>query len=346
MVHILVRRGQTALRISRWLGGMPPKDFFNICGDGYISAINTEAEFLAIVSIDTHSQQDKQELAAAFSANYGPFSGSAALGAALQSLIQNRTVNVSVIRSGPTGLLPSLKSVNDLVKYAQGFPDLVNQSNTAVTGSVVVSPYSLVSSTVSIPSSDPGLERLWDVYMDYLQLRNSYKYAQGHLGEFACVDSAALDQKIEDIDKWLNEAVLVAQDCLAGRRICNNFYPPPAKLDRLVRFDRTDTYHVSVDHLYNFVRALPQGFQCRLLSTSGTWNRYGGDPNGRDAESCTTTQARVDNAQAVLVAPRFDSDFDNNRGQCHYVLGCMQNGSSHALTCPAMPTSPATPNRQ
>src|SRR5690606_24472867 len=125
--HALTPEAQKILATDR-------EQFFDTCGDAFVSQKTEGGEFYAVVEFKSRSKEHKKKVQAKIRASGGTWRLGANVQQIMESLAQIAETNVRLIRFGGSGALPELGSPEDgeyssLIDYALGFPAIVAPGN-------------------------------------------------------------------------------------------------------------------------------------------------------------------------------------------------------------------------
>ncbi len=107
--------------------------FFQTYGDLYVAGIDAGAELLAVLQIDSTSDEAKQEVKASWDASYSGGFSAATKGEIDNVLSSAKTSSSKVFRcrvvGGPGGALPAQLTLEDLIDFGLKFPSTVTKEN-------------------------------------------------------------------------------------------------------------------------------------------------------------------------------------------------------------------------
>lgn len=107
--------------------------FFQTYGDLYVAGIDAGAELLAVLQIDSASEEAKQEVKASWDASYSGGFSAATKGEIDHVLSSAKTTSSKVFRcravGGPGGALPAQLTLDDLIDFGLTFPRTVTKEN-------------------------------------------------------------------------------------------------------------------------------------------------------------------------------------------------------------------------
>jgi hypothetical protein len=153
--------------LTKWASELLRKSgqgaFLRHCGNGFVSAIYSGAELLAVTTFSAKNSAEKQNVTAALKSQYGVVELEAAAKAKQQSTLSSTSMEVSYMQvGGGSKTIPT--SRDELVKKLQGLATEAAQSPKF--NSMEVTGYDTLPSwpTAHIPADDPGPD---DTLSDY-----------------------------------------------------------------------------------------------------------------------------------------------------------------------------------
>jgi len=212
--------------------------FYQKYGDEFVSSITTGGELLAVLTLESDSEQKKRELDIQLSGSYGAFSGSASFSESKFSSLKNKKVTLNYIKKGgassalgsqdsvqgegPEAFFKLYKEVFDLAstlaEEVEKAPVLVSAETLdySVCGSVVP------SALVSFPYTRLDFELLEGVYDRNPQLSCSGNVAWGIESKImrALIDPVAYEAELSvEISNSNPPVILASQAQLAADQI-------------------------------------------------------------------------------------------------------------------------------
>lgn len=96
-------------------------------GPQYMAGVRTGGSYHALITINTTSKQEQNEISAAVSASYGTFKAAGKFNKELTEAIENKSLKITILQSGGDGDLLEV-SLENMIEQAQNFPKLVKQN--------------------------------------------------------------------------------------------------------------------------------------------------------------------------------------------------------------------------
>ena len=176
------------------------------CGDEFVSGFITGGEYHAIIEIQTHSQEERQAIAASASASFGIFSGSGSFSSSLEKLAASNRLQVYVYSSGGSGQVISIQP-DAMIKQATEFARVVEEF-----GARRIAALTQSYRTLDLPNTASVV-----VFRNQLSVLRELSDIEGRVSTFLANMDYALANPTEFIDfspKDANEAARVARNDL------------------------------------------------------------------------------------------------------------------------------------
>jgi hypothetical protein len=115
------KSAEDSVRLSDWAEKLARKDlheFWNDCGDSFVSTIRKGTALFAVYTIDTSSTSETQALAANIGGQYGPFSGNVSAQSQITKLETEARVHINYFQLGGDGtpIATNDSSLRDLIQ--------------------------------------------------------------------------------------------------------------------------------------------------------------------------------------------------------------------------------------
>ena len=193
------------------------------CGEEFVIGWITGGEFHAIIQIDTHSGQEKQEISAGIGGSVGVFSGSAEFTKALSQVSANNRVQVYVYRSGGAGReIPTEPA--EMIRAAANFPDAVRGQGGFPIVALMQNYDALDLPDTATPIDTMAqrnvLDELARLESDFSLSSSNIEYVLSNQSQFINVQVSALNDAAGTIRENLNTIREAARVCYKDYRIC------------------------------------------------------------------------------------------------------------------------------
>ncbi len=102
--------GDHALSLKPWAERLldNPNEFRKSCGDSYVSSISSGAQLIALIQFSSNSSEDKRQIKAAVSAEFGPVALSSSLEQSSSQKLSSTNLEMSFLQvGGGAGILPT-----------------------------------------------------------------------------------------------------------------------------------------------------------------------------------------------------------------------------------------------
>jgi len=160
------------------LHGSNASQFGSRCGDRYVGGVLLGGEFYGLITVQTQSQTDRDEVSAAVRGSYGPFNANASITVETREALASHQTSITGYKSGGTGT-PLPLTIEQMQALAAGFPAEV-QASGGVPVRVLLMPY-------PAQPFDPltaAMDQLAALRWDYVTVAREATYIIAHPTQF------------------------------------------------------------------------------------------------------------------------------------------------------------------
>lgn len=194
-----------------------PAGFRQACGDTFVSGVQSGGELFALITIQTRTETEAEQLRVDIRAAEGEFEGSASLIEKMNKITKKRIMQVDFSQVGGSSEDFPM-SIRELNSYLKKFPELIKTNPTYT--NAVVSPY--VELTNFPRNSIQFEQKVQEQVLSqigsyrYLLLRyiNNIDYIMNHLEEFIDPNILILVNERENAIDLLNNLTDLARSCM------------------------------------------------------------------------------------------------------------------------------------
>ncbi|WP_141736034.1 hypothetical protein [Oligoflexus tunisiensis] len=199
--------------------------FRSVCGDEFVRSYVSGGEFIALLEIQTDSDEHKKKIDASLKGSYGAFGGSASFSSSLEEAIKKNKTQIYVYQSG--GVFSNIGlSADELINRAKAYPDSINKDNAKPIIAYTASYKTLLNfpadkNAIDIRNQDLVLRTLADNDLDLSDLLSTITYPLTHQDQYESIDAAGLNDASNRIKAALNKIREGASKCLSDYRTCS-----------------------------------------------------------------------------------------------------------------------------
>lgn len=195
--------------------------FLNQCGNEFVYARRTGAEFTAVVEFETKTEAEAKKFDMAVAKTSGSWRGDGFIKDELTKMTNVSSTKIHLIKFGGTGSLPAIGTLEDFIK---AYPQLVQISlNGPVTLEVIsksfggVAPIDVRPDDSQMKKMNYNVEALAQNREKAFEIENSIEYIKDNPQDFK------IDPKLHDFDKmedqinnFIDENDRISRACLTG----------------------------------------------------------------------------------------------------------------------------------
>lgn len=191
------------------------KAFQTRCGDDFVRSYVAGGEYIAVLKIETTSEEHKQAIEAKMRGSYGTFGGSVQLSSSFQEVLTENRTEIFIYQSGGKFEKVSI-TADELVRAATDFPTTVTQAN-AVPITFITASYEILP---DLPASPIDLEQQATVMTDlanqdlYLSdISSTIDFILTHQDQYSSLDIKQLNDTSSQVKNALNLVRSSAKEC-------------------------------------------------------------------------------------------------------------------------------------
>lgn len=192
------------------------------CGDRFTVGIRRGGQFSAVISVDTHTTKDQQEIESEISASAAQGKMSASLKQRFESYQSKGNLQIDVLRDGLEDVLPNLDLAN-LLNYSLEFPKKIADAKQMPIRELITADYTPL--LLQAANKDLGATPHWATLLSdqfaYLRKLAKYRgdlvYIRDHKDQFVAFDERQLLSKLNHVNNAMDGLIVWARECVRSR---------------------------------------------------------------------------------------------------------------------------------